>query len=439
MRIMLAILLIFGTATASDAAFKKAEWSWQRLIELNGKSGFVQLMITPEIFDQSQPSLNDLRVLNRDNALVPHMIHRGQIKTVKHMEWRPARLLNAAFVPKAFSKVTIDFEEKVEKNRIELKLSGENYRRRALLEGSDNNKDWEIVAENIWLFDVRLKDRHFKVNTIEFSRNDFRYLRLTVFNMGDDPRRIFIEAVKGAYSRTENKKELVPVPVKQIKHLIDTKKKRTIIEFNLGFRNMPITSLNIESTESYFYRAYELCGRNQVTEMVSRKTEAGSDMREREVPWKVLRRGVLYRIKNNTKTTELLKIEGLNAPYRYFQLRIFNRDNPPLPIAGGTVFRREVSLIFRSEQNQYYMLIGGNRTVKAADYDLAKAVRGLDRGMLPRVVAESSAVPILHQKKKLPWSDRHNILLWFVLIVAVFIVAIMIIKNLKAIGTPREK
>lgn len=440
MRIIVALLFILSSATASNAALNKAGWDWQRLIDLKGNSGFVQLMVTPEIFDQSQPSLNDLRVLNKDNNLVPHVIYRGQIQMIKHTEWRPARLLNATFAPKTFSKVTVDFEEKVVKNRIELQLSGENYRRRALLEGSDNNKEWEIVAENIWLFDVKLNDRHFRVNTIEFPSNDFRYLRLTVYNMVDDPRRIFIEEVKGAYSRIEDKKELVQVPVKQIKHSVDPKKKETIVEFDFGFRNLPITSVEVESAEPYFYRAFELCSRNQIKEMVPRKTETGSEMRERDVPWKVLRRGVLYRIKDQTKTTESLKIEGLDAPFRYLQLRIFNKDNPPLRIDGGTVLRREVGLIFRSEQNHYYMLIGGNPKARPADYDLSVAVKDLDSVTLPRVVAESSSeVTILHQKKRLPWSDRHNVLLWIILGIAVLITAFMIVKNLKAIDTPQKK
>ena len=70
------------------------------------------------------------------------------------------------------------------------------------------------MAENLWFFDVRLQGRKFTLDTLTFPRNNFRYLRLTVYNMTDDPRRITIESAKAAFYRTESKKELVEVPVK---------------------------------------------------------------------------------------------------------------------------------------------------------------------------------------------------------------------------------
>jgi len=216
MRQLLAILCLTGIVTSADAAIDLTGWRWQRSIDVQTSPGFVRLVITPEIFDESHGSLNDLRVIDESNRLVPHVIHWGRVKEIQSHEGRPDRLLNAAFVPGTYARATADFGETTEKNHIKVHLSGQNYRRRALLEGSNDSRTWEVVAEDIWLFDVSLPGQTFKVDTIQFPTNNFRYLRLTVYNMADDPRRITIETVNSTFQRTEMKKELTPLPVKHM-------------------------------------------------------------------------------------------------------------------------------------------------------------------------------------------------------------------------------
>ena len=137
--------------------------------------------------------------------------------------------------------------------------------------------------------------------------------------MTDDPRRITIETVKSAFQRTEMEKKLLPVLVKQWAVSHDEKKNQTRIELDLGFRNLPVARLQFEITTTYFYRGYELFGRNDSKEKVPRKTETKWDTIEHDVPWKSVHRGVLYRIQHKQKISESLKVEGVSAPYRYLQ------------------------------------------------------------------------------------------------------------------------
>ncbi len=235
MKRLVVILVLLGTATLGYTAFDHRGWKWQRSIPVKSHSGFVRLSIIPEILDQSQANLNDLRVLDVNNSLVPHVIHWGQVRELTHMEWLAAGLLNETFVPKQHTSVILDFQEMLEKNRIKVALSETNYRRLALLEGSNDSLKWEIVAENLWFFDVRMQDRKFTLDTLTFPRNNFRYLRLTVYNMSDDPRRITIESAKAAFYRTDSKKELVEAPVNDSRVSVDPKKKQSIFELDLGY------------------------------------------------------------------------------------------------------------------------------------------------------------------------------------------------------------
>jgi hypothetical protein len=432
MKRLLVILFLLGTATATNAAFDNKGWGWQRPIAVGRNSGFVRLSIPPEVFDQSQPTLNDLRVLDSSNRLVPHVVHWGRDRLIRQMEWLPARLLNETFLPETYSRVTIDFGEMVEKNRIKVDLSGENFRRRVLLEGSNDSKAWEVVAEDLWLFHVGIQGQNFQMDTLKFPQNNFRYMRLTAYNMSDDPRHVTIQSVKGAFYRTESEKELVVVPVKRINTSFDKKRNQSIFELDLGFRNLPVVIMECEISTPYFYRAYELRGRNQATEKVRRKTESGWKTVEQKVSWESVHSGVLYRTRYKKKISASLQLEGLNAPYRYLQLRVYNGDNPPLQRNRIAIFRRDTSLVFQAHPGQSYVLIGGNAKAGPADYDLAKAVRGVDEFTLPVVHPGESAI-LEPEEEMIPWSERHGTVILVVLILAVGVTIGFILKNLKGL------
>lgn len=323
------------------------------------------------------------------------------------------------------------------KNRIKVNLSGENFRRRVILEGSNDSKTWEVVAEDLWLFHVGIQGQNFKVDTLKFPQNNFRYMRLTAYNMSDDPRRITIQSVKGAFYRTESEKELVAVPVKSIQTSFDKKRNQSIFELDLGFRNLPVVTMECEINTPYFYRAYELRGRNQATEKVRRKTESGWKTVEQKVSWKPVHSGVLYRTRYKNKISASLQLEGLNAPYRYLQLRVYNGDNPPLQLNRVAIFRRETSLVFQARPGQNYVLIGGNSKARPADYDLAKAVRGVDEFTLPVVHPGESAM-LEPKEEMIPWSERHGAVILIVLIFAVGVTLGFIIKNLRGLPSKQQ-
>jgi hypothetical protein len=438
MKKILAIICLVSLVTSVNAAIDLTGWNWQRPIDVRTSSGFVRFSLPPEIFDESQMTLDDLRVIDENKGLVPHVIHWGRVKETQHLEWQSARLLNETFVPGKYASVTADFGEMTEKNYMMVSLSGQNYRRRVLLEGSNNSQVWEVVAEEVWLFDVSLPGQNFKVDTIKFPTNNFRYLRLTVYNMTDDPRRINIETVKSAFQRTEMEKELVPVSLKQMFLSQDEKNRQTILELDLGFRNLPVVSLQFEITTPYFYRGYEILGRNEPKEKVARKTETKWDTIEQDVPWRSVYRGVLHRIQHKQKISESLKVEDIRAPYRLLQVRIFNGDNPPLKIDRVSLYRRDTSLVFQVQPGQVYTLIGGNPKSREANYDLAKSIQGIDEFTLP-VVNIGSSTTIPHKEQIPPWTERHSTLLWAILVLVVGTMIVLIVRNLKKLSSSLKR
>jgi hypothetical protein len=326
----------------------------------------------------------------------------------------------------------------MEKNQVKITISGNNYRRRVLVEGSDDGKSWEVAAQGLWLIDVSLQDQTFRVDTLKFPPNTFRHLRLTVYNIVGDFRPFAFRAVEASVQRTEDEKDLVRVPVKVMTTTLDEKTNHFTVDLDLGARNLPVVSLRCAIRTPYFYRAYELLGRNAARERLPRKTGSGSDTVEREAPWVPVSRGVLYRIKYQTRVEESLEIERFSAPYRYLKLRILNADNPPVDLDGVTVFRRETSLVFQAVPGRPYALVGGNPEVRPATYDLAKAIEGVDEFQVPTVRLGPSR-PLKGRNELFPWNERHSVLIWIGLMVAVGVAVVLIVRNMKTLRALRQK
>ncbi|MBX7245631.1 MAG: DUF3999 domain-containing protein [Candidatus Sumerlaeaceae bacterium] len=425
--------LLLLAVSVPAAAFDLNGWTWKRPIENQGATGYVGLNITPDVFDQSQPSLNDLRILDKNGGLVPFIINWERTASREKREARSLQMINATFEAGKFSRVTLDFGESVQKSQLQVSLSGDNYRRAALIEGSTDTLAWESIAEKQWLFDVSLPDRRYKFDTLNFPVNNFRYLRLTVENMPDDPRRITIENVSAQFVVTTPGR-LEPIEAKLTATHVDSFRGDSIYEFDLGYRNLPVAAVEFGVENPWFHRAYDLSGRNSTTETLSVRAESGTQQRERESPWQGIRGGVLYRIGDPEKVKESVKIGGLDAPYRYLQLRIHNGDDRALKLTTATAFLGSAQLAFDYETGEEYTLAGGNSSAGAPSFDLATAKPKLQAGVGPRVTL--GAIQWLNDSQpQAPWTERNAGILWTGLIVAAGAMLFLVLKNLKQTGS----
>ena len=425
---------LLACLTPHAAAFDTAGWAWERSVTADvTQAGYVRLDLPLDVLGACEPSLQDLRILDAAGSLVPFVTDWSDHQQPAQREWKAVTLLNPVFQPEQYSRVTLDFGKATRKNRVKIVTSGENYRRRVLVEGSDNGTDWDIVLEHGWIFDVPLPNQHYKADEVNFPLNDFRYLRVTVYNMPDDPRRIAIQSVQAAYWTQPPPATLPSVAVKAKAKQFDKKKKQTIYELDLGFKHVPVASLRLKIADTFYYRAFELSGRNEKTITTRRKTETNWDKKERDAPWHQITRGVLYRMNHQNKVSEHNAIEGLNAPYRFLRLRLFEQDNPPLGITRFEVKRHKNSLIFHYQPGAPYTLIGGNPKATHPSFDLARAVQGLASRELP-AASVGAAQALQPVPKTGSWATRYSVLLWGALILAVAVVSLLIIRNLSKLN-----
>src|SRR5512133_1535666 len=91
-----------------------------------------------EVYEGARADLGDLRILDDTGALAPFVLDRGQRRCdpapprplIRNRGWRGDRALSAV----------LDFGRRTRKPRLQLELSGDNFRRRVAVEGSDDGE-----------------------------------------------------------------------------------------------------------------------------------------------------------------------------------------------------------------------------------------------------------------------------------------------------------
>jgi hypothetical protein len=257
--------------------------------------GVVEFALEPEVYDLSRADLADLRITDGAGVELGYVVRTSSGTSTT--EPVASRLYNRTYVPRKQSSVTADFGGRILKNRIEIRTPGDDFRRKVMIEGSDDGEEWRTVLQSAFLFKVSGGGGQagYEKNDAHFPDNDQRYLRITVHNGQDDPERVEIEDIKAMRSVSEPP-ETLPVPVAGLDRAENEKEKATLITLDIQFRHLPLYDLTLDFGDANFFRRVSVLGRNAVSRVVKTPVEE-AHAREKTVeePWVPIASGVVYR------------------------------------------------------------------------------------------------------------------------------------------------
>ena len=355
------------------------------------------IVLDRDVYENARPDLGDLRISDDEGRETPYLLARADERPAPSA--RPA-LRDASFVRGRKTMVTLDFGAPTLKSQLTLALSGDNFRRRVTVEGRRRrDPEWVTIVDQAWVFAVP-PPAAARYETIPLPENNHQLLRVTVFHGPDDPDRI---QIADAWASVEDRRRPREAPlVPRITRAEDAPGHETVLTLDLGARHQPFRGIVIDAADPRFWRGVGIEAR-----LDPPAGQAGPPL-----AWTFLCEGAIYRAESEGELRESRRVE-VAGRHRVLRVRIRNRDDTPLQIAGATVMTPVERIAFEAAPGRRYRLTYGDERRMAPTYDLARTVgdatlfaaRAKDCALGPPVVTLPVAVVR-------PWTDRHPTLLW---------------------------
>jgi hypothetical protein len=246
-----------------------SRWPYYQEIALPADAStepYFDFIVPPSVFDQARTSdfsesgteLADLRLLDAEGHVIPYAL---RVRTpVNTTETVTTTEFNRTTATDGASELTLDLGATPPfHNEMEVSLGGQDYRRRAILEGSDDANAWQKITERnlVWF---KEGEREFDGRKFTYAPSRYRYLRLRVYPdpvVDKDPVAIGVVTVKHQVTVPA---ELITLPAtlerREPTRANGAPASAWIID--LGANHMPVHLLNVDVPEADFNRDYVL-------------------------------------------------------------------------------------------------------------------------------------------------------------------------------------
>jgi len=355
--------------------------AWQYRASVRAPEGrFVALPLGPGVFDRcAKDDCSDLRLRDLDGGEVPYaLVFEGPLQRDTVLR---GRVINRESPDPSTSRLTVDFGASVEKNQITVETAGVNFRRRIMIDASDDLQNWAVLLPEGWLIAAGA-DPSMRFAAFDIGPTTHRYLRVTVNRMPEERDAPTITAVTCQRRLARPARETA---VSGRLTFYATADGASIAEFDFGRRNISMRRaafLLTGITGRLFRKTCTVWGRNTPTHVERIRFETGESGPERrvETPWKVVGRSTLYKDADGNQSLEIAH----PVPFRYVRIRIEDGDSPRLPLAALEGYTVPAYAVFEPAGQSRFTLLAGNPDADAPRFDVAESLARLDSRTLPK-------------------------------------------------------
>jgi hypothetical protein len=397
-----------GLAAASlapvSAVASESPPAFERAVQV-AAPGRVAVRLDRDVYEAARPDLGDLRVREASGRLVPFVLDRGA--STAHEEERRPQIRNAGRTARGEATADLDFGGPAARSRLQLRLSGDNFRRAVSVAGSADGREWTTLVDEAWVFAVPGADAA-RYETVELPPNDFALLRVRVRSGPDERGRVAIEDAWAPRNGRRPAREETLEP--RLSRVDEGPRRETWLTLDLGAAHQPFDAIELDVADQRFFREAVVEARRDVP---------GHDGRPGSVSWTEIGRGALYRLGGAERPAEGLRL-AVGGRERSLRVRLLNRDDRPLDVRVVRLRAPVERVVFEAERGREYRLQYGSSEV-APEFDLARTVG--DVAAWAAGAAEASLGPprrlAAASRDVVPWTERHPALLWAGLLVVV--------------------
>jgi|GEM_PF-2561456 len=409
------IVFAFSTTLAfCDVVVK--HWEFSKPIHISDYSKkTVAIPLDQQIYDSAKDDLSDLRVVDLKAEELPYAV-------IAQDETRKDQKLPSDIITKQITQtesiIKIELKEPLKPfNGLKVIPESNNFARKITIEGSNDDKSWEIIRKGIVIYSFAFQmthkyfeqytneiykgygfGRYFEENLfMQFPEVSFKFVRVSVPHDQDkEPVELKdLEIYKTIKMNSEE--EPFKGSIIKIEPNMGSKSMENIVDF--GYKNMPLSRIDIIPSQSNFFRKVEVEGSNDLKK------------------WKSLASAVIFSISVDEETEQSTTVKLGDAKFRYIKINVFNGDNKPIKIASVAGHCLKRFLVIIPEKDVQYRLLYGNPEAKAVNYDTGNVIAGkaLDNFGKGKLAKEIRNDKFELYKERKPWTEDKPYILWLVM------------------------
>ena len=363
-------------------------------------------IVDEELWNHSRPDLADLRLYD---AGTPVQYSLSEQRAGTSSEEADAKILNLGSVA-GHTEFDLDVQGIAEYDRIRLRIDAHDFIATATVSGgSAPGKATEVQLTPSTLYDFS-KEQLGSNFELKLPPSSFRYLHIKL-STGIRPEQVKSAGIFNLRERQASWTKVGSCSSPQ------TNGRLTVVSCTLPPK-VPLSRI------SFQFPAENLNFRRIVTV---------------EDPSAVVSSGEVSRVRVNRAGTLVTNEDlAVNVSGNYGQLTIHidNGDNPPLPITAIQPLTLERRLYFEPNHQSTLQLYYGDAMLPAPIYDYARFFH------VDPSAAQAALGPGAHNDQfagrpdERPWSERHTIILWSAMIIAVLVLAVLALRGLRSDREP---
>jgi len=350
---------VYVVIAASVFAITPSEWSHRQSLKVEAP-GLIEIELPEATFDQAQPGLKDLRILDSEGREQSYHLFSptGKSQVPENSASWDFRLQAEASV------VTLTTETRNPLKALHLQTPNPHFIYSALVEASEDKEHWTVVDRGLPLF------RQYRAEKLELPLGGLKsaYLRVTIPSVRQGKL-----TVTGVRLETGTEEEAPPVRVRAELASREEFAGETVFTLRLAASHLPLASLTLRSPDGLFMRRVSITVREARDSLLAEK-EIGE--------------GTVYRVSvdGSPARSELAIPFNHVLAGRELLVHVENGDSPPLAVEEWIVKREPLRLLFPAPREGQYLLLSGNPQAESPRYDMAAFSSELRLASIRRVV-----------------------------------------------------
>jgi hypothetical protein len=394
----LAALILFASPSVSY-------FRYQRPVQLLA-TGQQYIVVDEAIWKHARPDLADLRLYNGQTETPYSLV----IECDSQQRQRtPVPLLQQSTVA-GKTQFLINMSALAEYDHVKLDLATKNFVAHASVEGNDDPhaQHWASLGSSM-LYDLS-KDNLGSNTMLRLPRTTYKYLRVTL----DGP--VKPDEVLSAMSEIAEDQPAVWRDVSNAPGVQENvENKDTVLTFHLA-EHVPAERVifTVDPAQPNFQRRIEI------------QDEKGGWIGSGEI-------NRIHIVRAGQKIdSEAQEVAFPTNYHPIIKVIVHNGDDPPLKLTGTHLQQIERRLYFDAPAAAQLVLYYGDEKRESPIYDYAKLFVQDKAAVAAQLGAEAANTAYAGRPDNRPWSDRHPIVLWIAIIIAVVTLGGVALRSIRA-------